>query len=174
MQAMLFEFLRRGLLDANLERARALLRERRDARRWTRSSEHLGPRGATWSRPDGGYFVWLDLPDGVDADERLRPGGRGGRRCREGHRLLPARVGRRVVAAARVQLRLDGRARRGDRAASPRRAGGGGRIAATAARRTASPSANPSSSSQMSPTWALKKMKWSVTLPEFLAMNATR
>ena len=31
MQAMLFEFLRRGLLDDNLERARALLRERRDA-----------------------------------------------------------------------------------------------------------------------------------------------
>jgi len=21
------------------------------------------PEGATWSRPEGGYFVWLDLPD---------------------------------------------------------------------------------------------------------------
>ncbi len=66
MQAMLFEFLRRGLLDANLERARALLRDRRDAV-LEALDEHFGPRGATWSRPEGGYFVWLDLPDGADA-----------------------------------------------------------------------------------------------------------
>ena len=66
MQAMLFEFLRRGLLDANLERARALLRERRDAV-LEALDEHFGPRGAVWSRPEGGYFVWLDLPDGADA-----------------------------------------------------------------------------------------------------------
>jgi DNA-binding transcriptional MocR family regulator len=66
MQAMLFEFLRRGLLDANLERACALLRERRDAVLGA-LDDHFGPLGATWSRPDGGYFVWLDLPDGADA-----------------------------------------------------------------------------------------------------------
>jgi DNA-binding transcriptional MocR family regulator len=68
MQAMLFEFLRRGLLDANLERARSILGERRDAI-LAALEEHVGPRGATWSRPDGGYFVWLDLPDHVDAGE---------------------------------------------------------------------------------------------------------
>ncbi|MGZ8693842.1 MAG: aminotransferase-like domain-containing protein [Gaiellaceae bacterium] len=66
MQAMLFEFLRRGQLDANLERARTLLRERRDAILGA-LEQHLGPRGASWSKPEGGYFVWLDLPDGTDA-----------------------------------------------------------------------------------------------------------
>ena len=23
------------------------------------------PEGSSWSRPDGGYFLWLDLPEGV-------------------------------------------------------------------------------------------------------------
>jgi 2-aminoadipate transaminase len=26
------------------------------------------PAEAEWSRPEGGYFLWLDLPAGVDAD----------------------------------------------------------------------------------------------------------
>ena len=30
----------------------------------------LGGR-ATWSRPEGGYFLWLDFGDGVDAGELL-------------------------------------------------------------------------------------------------------
>jgi 2-aminoadipate transaminase len=25
------------------------------------------PDGATWSHPDGGYFIWLDLPDDTPA-----------------------------------------------------------------------------------------------------------
>ena len=38
--------------------------------RWSAAlEEHLGPRGASWSHPDGGYFVWLDFPEGVAADE---------------------------------------------------------------------------------------------------------
>jgi DNA-binding transcriptional MocR family regulator len=31
----------------------------------------LGGTNATWSRPQGGYFVWLELP-GVDAADLLR------------------------------------------------------------------------------------------------------
>jgi 2-aminoadipate transaminase len=30
----------------------------------------LGGR-ATWSRPEGGYFLWVDFGDGVDAGELL-------------------------------------------------------------------------------------------------------
>jgi 2-aminoadipate transaminase len=26
---------------------------------------------AAWSRPEGGYFIWLDLPDEIDASELL-------------------------------------------------------------------------------------------------------
>ncbi|WP_037910556.1 aminotransferase-like domain-containing protein [Actinacidiphila yeochonensis] len=56
-------------LDAHLERVRAAYRERRDAL--------LGglpaalPPGSTWSRPEGGMFVWVRLPDGHDATALL-------------------------------------------------------------------------------------------------------
>jgi 2-aminoadipate transaminase len=29
------------------------------------------PRGATWTRPTGGMFVWATLPDGIDAAHML-------------------------------------------------------------------------------------------------------
>jgi DNA-binding transcriptional MocR family regulator len=30
------------------------------------------PPGCTWTRPDGGFFVWLKLPGGLDAKAMLR------------------------------------------------------------------------------------------------------
>jgi 2-aminoadipate transaminase len=61
-QATVFEFLRRGNLDSNLERVRDLLRVRRDA--MLDSLEQELP-SATWTRPQGGYFVWVELPHEV-------------------------------------------------------------------------------------------------------------
>jgi 2-aminoadipate transaminase len=29
------------------------------------------PEGTTWTEPDGGFFVWVDLPEGIDADAML-------------------------------------------------------------------------------------------------------
>jgi 2-aminoadipate transaminase len=58
-QATVFEFLRRGNLEPNLERVRELLRLRRDA--MLEALEHELP-SASWSRPEGGYFIWLELP----------------------------------------------------------------------------------------------------------------
>src|SRR5579864_5677122 len=60
-QATVHEFLRRGNFEPNLERVNGLLRARRDAM-LEALEEHM-PDGATWSRPEGGYFIWLDLPD---------------------------------------------------------------------------------------------------------------
>jgi len=68
-QATVYEFTRRGNFDANLARVRDLLRARRDAMLDALEAE-LGASNATWSRPQGGYFVWLDVP-GVDAAELL-------------------------------------------------------------------------------------------------------
>jgi 2-aminoadipate transaminase len=58
-QATVFEFLRRGSFEPNLERVRGLLRARRDA--MLEALERELP-SATWSRPEGGYFIWLELP----------------------------------------------------------------------------------------------------------------
>ncbi len=59
-QATVHEFLRRGNFQPNLERVKGLLRVRRDA--MLEALERSLPDGAEWSRPEGGYFVWVDLP----------------------------------------------------------------------------------------------------------------
>jgi 2-aminoadipate transaminase len=44
---------------------RDLYRERRDA--MLAALAALMPAGCTWTRPGGGFYVWLTLPDGLDA-----------------------------------------------------------------------------------------------------------
>jgi DNA-binding transcriptional MocR family regulator len=70
-QATVYEFLRRGALDGNLDLVRSLLKARRDAL-LAALDQHLADTGATWSRPEGGYFLWLDLPSGTDVLELQR------------------------------------------------------------------------------------------------------
>ncbi len=70
-QAMVYEFIRRGLLESNAVRVAALLRRRRDA--MLGALERELPQ-ARWSRPEGGYFLWLDLPGGVAAADALALG----------------------------------------------------------------------------------------------------
>jgi 2-aminoadipate transaminase len=68
-QAALYEFLRRGLFESSLQRICNLLRKRRDA--MLEALEHSLRDRARWSRPEGGYFVWLELPGELDASELL-------------------------------------------------------------------------------------------------------
>ena len=68
-QAIVHELFARGSFEPNLERVRGILREQRDAMLAALEAELSGR--ATWSRPQGGYFLWVDLPDGTDAGELL-------------------------------------------------------------------------------------------------------
>jgi 2-aminoadipate transaminase len=68
-EAAVYEFVRRGLLEPNLDRVRPELRARRDAMLAALDRE-LGDRGH-WSHPEGGYFLWLELGEGIDARELL-------------------------------------------------------------------------------------------------------
>jgi DNA-binding transcriptional MocR family regulator len=63
-QAIVHEFLSRGLLDANVARVSELLRARRDA--LVAALEARLPE-ATWTTPEGGYFLWLRLPGGIES-----------------------------------------------------------------------------------------------------------
>jgi 2-aminoadipate transaminase len=65
-QATVHEFLRRGHLERNLHLVRSLLHARRDALVGA-LEERLADTGARWNRPEGGYFLWLDLPHGSNA-----------------------------------------------------------------------------------------------------------
>jgi 2-aminoadipate transaminase len=64
-QRLLEEYGRRGLMEEQNERARALYRRRCELL-MAALDEHL-PEGVTWTRPEGGFFTWLTLPQGADA-----------------------------------------------------------------------------------------------------------
>jgi 2-aminoadipate transaminase len=67
-QATVHELIDRGAFEPNLERVRGLLGARRDAMLDALRATFDGG-DVSWSEPDGGYFLWLDLP--VDASELL-------------------------------------------------------------------------------------------------------
>jgi 2-aminoadipate transaminase len=67
-QAIAFEFIRRGHFEPNLERINGLLEARRDAM-MAALEKHLS--GCKWTRPEGGYFTWLELPQGTSSVELL-------------------------------------------------------------------------------------------------------
>jgi len=58
-------------LDAHLEDIRPIYREKRNA--MIRALEKHMPKdeGIRWTKPDGGLFVWVWLPDGIDTNEML-------------------------------------------------------------------------------------------------------
>ncbi len=58
-----------AVYGAQVAAARDHYRRRRDA--MLAALERHMPAGARWTRPDGGLFVWLQLPDGCDAAELL-------------------------------------------------------------------------------------------------------
>jgi 2-aminoadipate transaminase len=68
-QATVYEFLRRGNFEPNLVRVNGLLKARRDA--MLEALEAHMPGDASWSRPEGGYFIWLDVPSGPDTADLL-------------------------------------------------------------------------------------------------------
>ena len=67
LQATLLEFIARGGLERTLARMCAGLAERRDALLAALHAHLAGT--ASWTRPEGGYFVWLDLDGGVPSPE---------------------------------------------------------------------------------------------------------
>lgn len=57
-------------LDAHIAGLRAVYAPRRDA--LVGALADTLPEGSRWTRPDGGMFVWVRLPDGWDADDLLK------------------------------------------------------------------------------------------------------
>ncbi|WP_420568695.1 PLP-dependent aminotransferase family protein [Thalassovita sp.] len=58
-----------GDFEGHLERIRASYRARRD--RMLAALEQHMPKGVEWTRPEGGMFVWLTLPKGMDGAKLL-------------------------------------------------------------------------------------------------------
>ena len=64
-QAMANEFLCRGWLPAQVERIRRTYLERRNA--MVEAMEAMFPPEVSFTRPQGGLFLWVTLPEGMDA-----------------------------------------------------------------------------------------------------------
>ena len=58
------EFMGSGALDANLQKSIALYRAKRD--KMLGLLEKYMPAGVSWTRPEGGLFLFLTLPEGFD------------------------------------------------------------------------------------------------------------
>jgi 2-aminoadipate transaminase len=57
-----------GLLDAHLDRMRTVYRERKVDMQGA-LERHFADLSVRWTDPAGGFFLWLELPEGVDAEE---------------------------------------------------------------------------------------------------------
>jgi len=80
--------------DAHLDRLRRLYAERLAA--MLCAIERCFPEGTQWTRPEGGMFVWMQLPSGLDAGELLADAMREGVAFVPGAPFYPGR-GRRDV-----------------------------------------------------------------------------
>ncbi|HEY4427988.1 MAG TPA: PLP-dependent aminotransferase family protein [Solirubrobacteraceae bacterium] len=67
MQRLVARFMSRGLLDAHIARLRPEYRQRRERMR-RRLKEEFSEMGATWTDPEGGFFLWLTLPEEIDTE----------------------------------------------------------------------------------------------------------
>ncbi|UJW86928.1 aminotransferase-like domain-containing protein [Devosia sp. SL43] len=56
--------------DTQVERIRAVYRTRRDA--MLAALDRHAPLGVRWKRPEGGMFIWLELPEHIDAANLLK------------------------------------------------------------------------------------------------------
>ena len=73
-QMLMAEFVTAGHLDRNLVVARRLYESR--ATTMVGALEEHMPDGYTWTRPRGGFFVWLTGPEDVDARALVAPAAR--------------------------------------------------------------------------------------------------
>jgi 2-aminoadipate transaminase len=69
-QRIVLEFHRRGGVDAHIDRLRSLYREKQDRGRAALAREFAGT-GVTWNDPEGGFYFWVKLPDGLDSRRLL-------------------------------------------------------------------------------------------------------
>jgi DNA-binding transcriptional MocR family regulator len=76
IQAAIYHFCRRRLLDQHMARMRLEYRRRRDT--LLQALGRHSPAGVTWTQPQGGFSLWLTLPQGVDSHSLLPEAARAG------------------------------------------------------------------------------------------------
>jgi 2-aminoadipate transaminase len=68
-QAIVAEFAARGLLNEVIENVKKIYREKREIMLKALDDYMPNIPGLSWTRPNGGLFLWVRLPEHMDADE---------------------------------------------------------------------------------------------------------
>ena len=66
-QIVTYEVAKNGFLDEHAKQIRSVYRERRDA--MLAALDEFFPEEVTWTRPQGGLFLWVTLPHKMDSEE---------------------------------------------------------------------------------------------------------
>jgi 2-aminoadipate transaminase len=85
LQAALAELVREGAYDRHLGRVRRALRARAEAA--LEALEREMPEGVRWTRPQGGYQIWIELPAGTDTRDVFADAARAGVLFAPGHQF---------------------------------------------------------------------------------------
>jgi 2-aminoadipate transaminase len=69
-QLIVLEFCKRGYLEPHVAHIREEYAKKRDA--MLNAMNEFFPKEVKWTRPEGGMFLWVELPKGIDTTEMLR------------------------------------------------------------------------------------------------------
>ncbi|MFQ6001879.1 MAG: PLP-dependent aminotransferase family protein, partial [Anaerolineae bacterium] len=69
-QMLAYEIVATGFLDSHVREIRKVYRERRDV--MLKAMEEHFPEGVRWTRPQGGLFLWVTVPEEIDTAELLK------------------------------------------------------------------------------------------------------
>lgn len=69
VQRILYEYCRRNLIDEHIEFIKKIYREKRDI--MLNCLETYFPDGCSWTKPDGGLFCWVQVPEYVNTKNMM-------------------------------------------------------------------------------------------------------
>jgi 2-aminoadipate transaminase len=69
-QLIAADFLRKGVFETHIEVIKKTYKLKKDT--MVAALEKYMPEGVTWTKPEGGLFLWVRLPEGMSADDMFQ------------------------------------------------------------------------------------------------------
>ncbi len=70
VQMLAYDIASRGILKRHVVKIREVYKERRDV--MLQALEEFFPAGTSWTRPQGGMFLWVRCPEGIDTEQLMK------------------------------------------------------------------------------------------------------
>ena len=89
-QYVAWQYLKRGIIKQQIPKSIELYRKKRDA--MLKALDEYFPESATWSRPDGGMFLWATVDSKINTTDMLKDAVQEGVAYVSGNAFSPARI----------------------------------------------------------------------------------